>query len=279
MNKIVALCTLFNPKETVVGNIVNLSKQVFSIVLLDNSDYSNEQMFSHIEKTIYIPNYKNLGLSSAFNKGLKLEIVENSDYLVFFDQDSSIPEGFIDKLCYDFELVSNRISIGCMGPQYFDVQSSRVINPHLNNEIVKGLYIVSTTITSSMLTTYSVLKDIGFWNEDVFLDMADWDICWRMKKKGYKVVLDKNLTLTHTLGNGVKRILGIEIRMNNPIREYYQIRDSILLSRTNYIPLKYRIRFLLMWFIMPPIYIALFPEKKKRLHLVLTAFKDAFFHS
>ena len=33
-----------------------------------------------------------------------------------------------------------------------------------------------------------VLKDISFWNEQIFLDMADWDFCWRLKEKKYQIM-------------------------------------------------------------------------------------------
>lgn len=271
---IVALVTLYNPEQSVYENIYNLSMQVAYIVLLDNSNTNNGSLFTNINNAIYIPNNCNLGLSAAFNKAFSLEVVRKSDYIIFFDQDSRIPDAFIIHLINDYENSKGKLNAGCISPQYYDTNSNKIINPRSKSEILHGIYTVNTTITSSMLTTYSVMKDIGFWNEDVFLDMADWDICWRMAKYGYKILLDTNLTLTHTLGKGIKQVLFFKLRLNNPIREYYQIRDSIKLSRKDYIPFKYRIRFFLMWFVMPLVYILFCPEKKKRANLVIKAFKD-----
>ena len=104
--------------------------------------------------------------------------------------------------------------------------------------------------------------------------MADWDICWRMKKAGFKIVLCNALTLTHTLGKDVKKIGKLNLRINHPVREYYQLRDSIKIFWLRYVPVKYKIRFLLMWFPMPLVYLCFLPNRLLRLKYVFWGFLD-----
>ena len=98
---IYALITLYNPSNNVVENIIKIAQFTDFVYLIDNSDTDNSAMF-HLAKTKYVPNCCNLGLSSAFNKILKTEDFKDDDYIIFFDQDSSISDSLIPQLIQDF---------------------------------------------------------------------------------------------------------------------------------------------------------------------------------
>lgn len=270
-----AIVTLFYPDKIAVENIKILSMQVDYVILSDNTPKKgNSNLFCGIDNCIYVANWENLGLSKAFNKALQSRHFDESDYIVFFDQDSRICNGYMECLIHNFKHISSVASIGCLGPQYIDTNSQSLVSLRRIETLSESCYTVSSMITSGLLTTYSVLKSIGFWNEDIFLDMADWDICWRMKAHGYKVALCTEMTLTHTLGKGIKKIGICRLRINHPVREYYQIRDSIKLFPKPYVPLKYKFRFLLMWLVIPPVYLIFLPKRKQRFRLVFWAFSD-----
>ncbi len=151
------------------------------------------------------------------------------------------PEGIKD----DFELMHflNTPSsiaenhIGRMRERHQKGSSGKVEVPKAKHQVTENSYVVSSIITSSMLTTYYTLKEIGFWNEDLFLDMADWDLCWRIQRSGKESCLTNVITLHHTLGLGRKKVDPISLKVTNPIREYYQIRDCLYLKREDYVPL------------------------------------------
>lgn len=246
-----AFVSLFNPSVKNIENICSVAKQVDRVFVCDNSSIDNTKMFEGCPETvIYFPNHKNLGLSKAFNKVLKADSywnTEEENWIIFFDQDSIIKEGHIEKLIKEFRNIKKKgIAVGCLGPVYYDTSSRKVEIPKVRHQISRYSYIVSSIITSSMLTTYETLREINFWNEDLFLDMADWDLCWRMQQNGKKVCLTKVITLHHSLGLGRKKIGLISLKVTNPIREYYQIRDCLYLKKEKYVPVKYKIRFLLM---------------------------------
>lgn len=270
---IYALVTLYNPSDSVVKNAIKLTRHTDFVYLIDNSDVDNSAMFQ-LAKTKYVPNYCNLGLSAAFNKILKTENFEDDDYIIFFDQDSSISDALIPQLIQDFCTAKKYVNIGCIGPAYYETNSQKTIIPNTKKCITENIYSVNTIITSSMLTTFKNIRDINFWNENVFLDLSDFDVCWRFYKFGYKVCLSCNTQLTHTLGKKVIKFLFITLRPGIPVREYYQIRDSLKISREKYVPLKYRIRFLIMWFIMPFVYLIVAPDKVRRMCMVIRAFID-----
>lgn len=264
---IYALVTVYNPSETVVNNIKAISKQVNRVVLCDNSCVKHEDMFSEIDNVDFFFFKENLGLSAAFNRILKKYKSFNcEDFIIFFDQDSQIADNHVNQLIEDYKMLENKgIKIGCLGPVYFNVNSGSLEIPRKKKHIENQIYCVSSIITSSMLCRYGKLEEIGFWNEDIFLDMADWDLCWRFQKYGLMCCLDVKIVLNHSLGEGEKKIGFLKLEISNPVRGYYQIREALYLMGKSYVPLKYRIRFIYMLTIRPVFYLIFFDKKNARI--------------
>lgn len=270
---VVSLVTLFHPTEDVRGNIIALANQVTIVILIDNTpNVDNSSIFFDLVKCIYVKNNSNLGLSKAFNSVMSLDVVKFSDFLLFMDQDSCIPSGHLTALLSDYELLSKRHKVGCIGPVYFDTNTSKFIVNADREYIGENTSSVKTIITSSMLTTYNALRDVNFWNDSIFLDLADWDLCWRLRARGYLVILTSSTRLTHTLGKSVKRVFGVNFRYNSSLRLYYSVRDSIKIIFKSYVPLKYKIRFLISMTVLPFVQLILFPNKKMRLRHLLKAY-------
>lgn len=273
---IIALVTLYYPDEKNVQNIRKLETQVDKIFLCDNSEENNYNMFAGISPKInYVADKINYGLSAAFNRVLEKYHFNDEDYIIFFDQDSSIEEEHIKKMIVDYEnLVEQGISVGCLGPAYFNCNSGTIELPRLKKNFGNGICFVTSVITSSMLCKYGVLKDVGFWNEEMFLDLADWDLCWRMKLKGYQICLSQNVLLTHSLGESEKRCGKLRVREEVPVREYYQTRDSLYLLKKAYVPFKCRLRLLATIYIRPILHILFLDDTKTRIRYIKKAKKD-----
>lgn len=272
MKTVVALVTLFNPNSAVAENIQKLSRQVSYVVLSDNSPSAdNSNLFAHIKNAVYVPNGENLGLSAAFNKCMNLQIVQKSDFIIFFDQDSSINDGHINRLVSDFEHIEKITRIGMLGPVYFDTNKEMMSAlPKGSAEISDGCFSVSEIITSSMLTKYEILKTVGFWNETVFLDYADFDLCWRVKKASFVICQTCNIRLNHSLGkNAQEMFLPIKNKYVLqsywiPLRYYYQTRESIKLFWKKYVPRQWRKNFLIHNTVEILMHLYYLPQKRER---------------
>lgn len=272
-----AIVTVFYPKETNIINIQNISRQVDRLIICDNTPYDNSKKFENInENCIYKAFCKNLGLSKAFNEILREHTFKWTDeeYIVFFDQDSQIDEEHIEILISSFEKIEKYRKIGALGPVFYNQSNGKIEVPRLKEKILNNVFKVSSIITSSMLTKYGILRKINFWNDEVFLDMADWDICWRLKEKGYDCFLTNDIIMKHSLGIGEKKILLMKIRIGAPFREYYQIRDSQYLLKKEYVPLKYKIRFLLMLTIRSLLHILFLDNAKERMYYINLGYRD-----
>lgn len=250
MSRCISVITLYNPNEKHIENLKRIILQSDFVLVCDNSDvakYKAVAVSIAPSKVIYCANNENLGLSIAFNKILMTNQYidwQDDDYIVFYDQDSVINEHHNSCLIAEYaNLIEKGINVGCLGPVFFDTSKNCVRKPRMYKQISKKSFEVDSIITSSMVCKFKVLKEVGFWNEKVFLDMADWDICWRIKDAGYRCVMTEATLLKHTVGEGTRNIGLLSLTIAKPFREYYQIRDSLYLLKEHYVPLKFRCKF------------------------------------
>lgn len=277
MSKMHALVTLYNPSEKEFNNCKILSKQVDRVILCDNSQESHETAFQDKKNIVYVTKNKNLGLGAAFNMALKDDTYgwKDNDLIIFFDQDSQIGEGYIQALQDEYRKIETLIpNLGCLGPVFYNTSNDRTERPRQKKNITDETYEVSNTITSSLMMRYGNLKKIGFWNENVFLDLADWDLCWRMQKAGMVCCMTEKVVLHHSVGNGEKKVGPIKLRVGQPFREYYQTRDALYLLQENYVPLKIRLRLIANVTIRPVVHYLMLDDKKSRMKFIRQGISD-----
>jgi len=277
MSKTHALVTLYNPSEKEFNNCRILSQQVDTVILCDNSQESHETVFQNEKNIIYITKNENLGLGAAFNVALKNDTYgwKDDDLIIFFDQDSQIGEDYIQALQDEYRKIETLIpNLGCLGPVFYNTSNGRTERPRQKKNISDETYEVSNTITSSLMMRYGNLKRIDFWNEKVFLDLADWDLCWRMQKAGMVCCMTEKVVLHHSVGNGEKKVGPIKLRVGQPFREYYQTRDALYLLQENYVPLKMRLRLIANVTIRPVVHYLMLDDKKSRMKFIRRGIND-----
>lgn len=277
-----ALITVYHPSEDVSSNVDAIAEQADFLYVCDNSTESNEAMFSGSEykdKIKYVFFGENLGLSGAFNRILKDDSIawKEDDYVFFFDQDTSIGKDFVADMVKEYEeLVSMGVNLGCLGPTYFNTSNNTIEKPRFKKDITDKVCAVKGVITSGMLSTYGNLKEAGFWNNNVFLDLADWELCWRLIAVKKVCCMTSNVVFRHSIGIGEKKVGAIHLRVGHPFREYYQMRECLYLLFKRYTPLKYRIRFLAMLFIRNPFHLIFLNNRKIRFKYIVKGIIDYF---
>ena len=275
--KTYALVTLYNPGKTEKDNCKALAQQVDAVILCDNSKDSHGLDYCEEENIFYTTENKNLGLCGAFNSVLKDPAYgwKDDDLIIFFDQDSQIGEGYIQALQDEYRKIETLIpNLGCLGPVFYNTSNGRTERPRQKKNITDETYEVSNTITSSLMMRYGNLKRIDFWNEKVFLDLADWDLCWRMQKAGMVCCMTEKVVLRHSVGNGEKKVGPIKLRVGQPFREYYQTRDALYLLQENYVPLKMRLRLIANVTIRPVVHYLMLDDKKSRMKFIRRGIND-----
>lgn len=272
---VIAIMTLYHPGNDIVENLLSIINQVDLLFLCDNGDVPSFERFGNLNKTKYLFMNRNCGISMAFNVVLKSHNFSADDFVVFFDQDSAVSRGHLNCLLNEYKRLSKNLSIGCLGPAYYDRNVKRVDFPKKKEIIDEYNISVSTIITSSMICMYKDLCEIGFWNEKIFLDYSDWDLCWRMKKMGKMIVVCKKTLLNHAVGEGEKRV-GVSVKLQNPIRNYYQTRDGLRLLTESYVPIRYRFFFIESLMMTSILQVIICKERWKRVKYIVKGWIDYF---
>lgn len=277
------IIVLYNPNlNNIIDNIKNLSQQCDKIYIIDNTpDQNLTSFFKAFHNIQYIPLKKNVGIAEAQNITLREIIKQNYDFIFFSDQDSLITKNMIEDLLTKYQFLrTKKIKIGGIGPRPFD----KDLNRNYKGSIKKGINIgnnlteVTEIISSASLIPIQNFKEVGLMDAKLFIDGVDHEWCWRAKKIGnYRFFIDEDSLLSHKLGEGDRKIFGINVHIPTPFRTYYQFRNYFLLSRRNYVPLYWKVSNGIKYFFKFFYYPLFLPQKKLYLKNMLNGIRDGIF--
>lgn len=234
MIKTAACVVLYNPSIEVLENIATYADKVNHFIVVDNSEIQQYAIIEHLKNTyptlIYINNNSNLGIATALNIACDMAISHNCDWILTMDQDSKFIN-FHDYLnCLHSLSDKSDIALLAANPGRFNLDQLQSNIPDCTYE---ERFIV---ITSGNFLNLTLFNSIGRFDDNLFIDVVDYDYCAKVKLAGYKTLLFKNILLEHQLGVLYKRknLLTRKIkhkREHNPQRAYYIARNHLYLAR------------------------------------------------
>jgi len=239
MKKIYSIIVAYNPEGNELALAVErLTAQTDMVIICNNSDYD----VKFDDEKVKVFNFRdNLGIAAAQSIGMKWAFENEADFILQMDQDSVPDEQLVDNLfkCHE-ELTGRGYKIGLVGPQDFDKETKELNKARLK----KGKYIEDTnyvsleqTLSSGSLISKKIYELIGVMDDSLFIDAVDSEYCWRIRNNGFLVIKNNDALLAHKLGDGKKKILGfLYVGVPSPIRHYYQVRNTLLLFRRDYVP-------------------------------------------
>jgi rhamnosyltransferase len=280
-NQVCAVLVTYYPNmEEIKQNIDSLLSDFHGICIVDNS--ANEKVKNELQKMIsdnsHIINIDflndNYGIAKAQNVGIDWAFANKFNAILFLDQDSLFPKGYLSKLCEAYNyLVENGKRVGCLGP----VATNRdLLNEESYNSIKSNSEFleVDKTLSSGSLITKEVLNEVGVMDADLFIDLVDYEWCWRAKNKGYCTYILNTINMPHRLGEGRIKFLGLNIGIPSPIRHYYQFRNTIQLFKRKYIPIKFKLTYIVLLPMKLLFYSLIIPNRSKRLKYMLKGILD-----
>lgn len=233
MNSVAAVIITYNVENNFRNRINKLKGKVHEIIVVDNgSKPETINMLKELEKDITIIYLeKNKGIAYALNKGINYSIEKGYNWILTLDHDSIVTDDMIENMlkCYgnfDKEL---REKVAMLVPTHVEEKEYENSNIISNEEKFSKPYIeVLTEITSGALTKADIYKNIGLYDEKLFIDLVDHDYCLSLNRKGFKVIQVSSAVLIHNLGESVKKnVLGLKMTPTNhsPLRRYYMSRN------------------------------------------------------
>jgi rhamnosyltransferase len=243
--EVCAVIVTYNPGPGVVDTYRSIAGQVSRILIVDNgSDETTLDVLRKLEfgnecVTELVLNGANLGVAAALNQGVKRAAALGFPWVLTMDHDSVANPDMVKNLIRCWTGHPERDLVKIVAARYIDKIADIV--PRFPT--YKGLWprfrsfsgqesLVETMdiITSGNLVRTDVFREVGYFNEDLFIDAVDIEFCMRLANAGYKVVVSGDAFLKHRLGNATTgSILGREIVTLNhpPLRRYYIARNRV----------------------------------------------------
>jgi len=230
----------YHPEMNILTKVIeSMFEQVRKIYIVDNTPGKAkelEQFRNEKVEIIYLG--KNKGIAYAQNIGIKKSLEDNSDYIVLSDQDTIYPKNYIKKMLNDLNLYPEKDKVVAIAPMYFDnTKNKRNFMMRFNSFGFEtkfypdsGIHQISCAIASGLIIFSANFLKVGFMNEDLFIDFVDTEWCWRAIKKGYQIIGNANILISHKLGDKIKKIGPIKFITRSPIRYYYITRNSFYLA-------------------------------------------------
>lgn len=221
---------LFNPDiNRLKENISAVIVQCTHIYLVDNGsndiDEVKELLNQYNQSKISILcNTENQGIAKALNQLTAAAQKGGFEWILTLDQDSVAPSNIVE----EFEKYTNNLNAGMLCPVICDRNKGVVV------EAKDGYKEIDECITSGSLLNIKAWGEIGSFDESMFIDGVDFDICYRLRKNGYKILCVQSVVLLHELGRiEYHRFLFRKVLVKNhsAFRKFYIARNTVYLAR------------------------------------------------
>lgn len=225
-----AVIVTYNPRETFIKNIVDIAAQADHVVVVDNGSSSDTGPYlDELEERpgcTIIRNVQNLGIACALNLGLKYALDAGYDWVCTLDQDSQVSDGFITKMLECFNRASDPGRIALIAPTYVDRKSG--VTLQLKRA---GDGQILTAMSSGSMVPLSAIRNLGFFDESLYMDAVDIEFCLRARRRGMLIV-QSSAVLFHSLGQtSYHHVFGLHFGVTNHAagRRYYMTRNRLTL--------------------------------------------------
>jgi rhamnosyltransferase len=222
-----AIIVTYHPNLSMIENMPKVLTQVQDLVVVDNGSSAEALNLLRRSSEMYrfhlIENGNNLGIAEALNRGVLWAKNEGYPWVILFDQDSKITNGFINQMLADWSSHPDRKRIGSMHPRYVDPKTG--VEPKVLRAKDGGPI---TSMTSGALMPTWIFDEIGLFLPEFFIDQVDIEYCFRVRAAGYLVADSRNTVLLHAPGFP-KRFhfffFSFEPTNHNARRRYYLSRN------------------------------------------------------
>ncbi len=183
-----AVIVVYNhiPNNTTLESII---KNVDYLIIVDNNSELKTrrqlEIFSnvHSNKVILQINNTNLGVSRAYNIAVKISIKLGVYWLYFFDHDALLFDEYFLQVNQAWEKLKNE-RIGVVVPIVAD--SISVVKRYSTSGKLYSM--IKTAITSGIMTNIDIFNHVGGFDEDFFVEGADYAFLDRVVSAGYIIL-------------------------------------------------------------------------------------------
>lgn len=227
-----SIVVTYNPDIAILSKGLNaVREQVSKLFVIDNNSLNQSDIRCLTEQlesnsVIFQANDDNKGLSAVYNEIFQKAKTMGVEWVLILDQDTVIPLTMLNTfLEYIYE---DDVAIIC--PQIADRNAVSLMKEQKNEEI-------DYCINSGSFVRVEAWERINGYDENLFIDLVDYDFCKRIRQEGYKIKCISKEIISHSIGEKqIHTILGLKVVIYNhsAIRKYNQIRNCFYLDQKYY---------------------------------------------
>lgn len=217
-------------------NVDAVIGQVRTVFIVDNGSKNLKEiecLIKDYDGVCFLKNSQNEGIARALNQMIGEALKRGYRRIVTLDQDSVCYEGLVEEyLKYEDDDIGILIC-DIEDRNYKLTRRSRFLGSRHAKPCLKCEEI-EKCITSGAFTSVKACIEAGGFDEKLFIDSVDYDMCYSMREHGYRIVNVHFTGLLHEVGQSVKyHFLGYEFVVNNhpAERKYYISRNSAYLIK------------------------------------------------
>jgi len=223
----------YHPSSWMLENISQVLCQVQGLVVVDNGFRVEELDPLRAKQQSLgfqvIENGENRGIAEALNQRVQWAKSQGYPWVILFDQDSRITDGFVVQMFAAWESHPDRERVGSVHPRYADPETGiEAPVPRASD----GSPVLP--MTSGALTPVWIFDRIGWFASEYFIDVVDWEYSFRTRAAGFLVADSSHATLFHAPGNPAETtIMSHTFRASHhsALRRYYITRNCIVFYR------------------------------------------------
>ncbi len=203
-DRICAGMVVFNGDfEKAAANVENVLPSVDAFFIVDNGSDDLSPLESHFSgngKVRFIKNGENKGIAFALNRALDAASDEGFDWVLTLDQDTVCDGNLINV----YRRYIGEPDIGIVSP--FIIHRGSNSPEHYKDGNMPETEIIDDfgrCITSAALTNVRAAKEIGGWNDELFIDAVDFDFNYRLMSAGYRILRANDTYIVQEIGERV----------------------------------------------------------------------------
>lgn len=246
----------FNPDIRILETqLAQLPTDALRVVVDNASDAQTRLRVQQLCEScgaVFVGNVDNLGLATGLNIGARtaLSHAPHTAYLLLLDQDTEPgPDGVQDLVNAYERLLALGHPPGCAGPRMVDVSTGLQHGFHR----IKGWRWVrefppptrldpvplANLNGSGTLVPVAIYRELGGFDDDLFIDHVDTDWSFRVLAAGYALYGVPQIAFRHRMGEASVRFWMFGWRVwpsRSPRRHYFLFRNALILMRRDYVP-------------------------------------------
>ena len=216
-----AVVVLYHPDSTALRYIETYRDFVKFLYVIDNTENVTSTILTSLLKhdnVKLLHKGENLGMAKALNLALVVAQKDNIRWLMTMDQDTYFKTHEFTVFFDALQTITDP-TVCLYAPLH---------NPKF---IIKEQPLVEKrfVMTSANMINVSIIQSLGGFDENLFIDEVDHELCFRARAHGYKILLNQSIAVEHTLGTKDTKKVGLTCYP--PERLYYMTRNYLYLRK------------------------------------------------